>query len=454
MVSPTARELVLLLVSPRRARDGSNGKVHVTRRARRFMFPSGAWRRACCCGLLGNAFARRGAMSLSPLRIAISRGPHDAAVVRNALPSAQPLLILPFSGDAVRYSMRQRSHCSRSSISKAMSSASSTVRGSAVSPSARPLHGKLAIITGSSRGMPCMCVCVRGPHYSADERAGIGAAAAENLAAKGCELVLHYNSTTSAGDARSLAAALEAKHAVRCAVIQADLSRDGGPEHFIAAAKQHMSAPDGTFRIDILGELSHNTGPLAHVATHAAPVNNAGMVHNATLGNITSDDFYTVFRINTLAPLLTMQATMPYLPHDRSGRVVNVSSVSSTNGNADQSIYGGSKAALEACTKSWARQLAERCTVNAINPGPVKTEMWGGLTEKFVEDHKPWFKLAPLMAVRADDTETDKAEAKHLGGVVASPDKIAGIIGMLCSSESAWCTGQTVSANGGMRMSE
>lgn len=63
---------------------------------------------------------------------------------------------------------------------------------------------------------------------------------------------------------------------------------------------------------------------------------------------------------------------MPYLPNDRSGRIVNMSSVSSSMGFASQSVYGGTKAALEAMTRTWARELAERATVNAVNPGPVK----------------------------------------------------------------------------------
>jgi NAD(P)-dependent dehydrogenase (short-subunit alcohol dehydrogenase family) len=63
------------------------------------------------------------------------------------------------------------------------------------------------------------------------------------------------------------------------------------------------------------------------------------------------------------------------LPRDRSGRIVNISSVSSSAGFSEQSVYGGTKAALEAMTRTWARELSERCTVNAINPGPVLTEM-------------------------------------------------------------------------------
>lgn len=203
----------------------------------------------------------------------------------------------------------------------------------------------------------------------------------------------------------------------------------------IQEVKVEFSTIDGHFQIDIL-------------------VNNAGMVHTAVLGEITVQDFYKVYRINSLAPLLVMQSVMPHLPHDRSGRVVNVSSVSSQTGFPDQSIYGGSKAALESCTRSWARQLGERATVNAINPGPVKTEMWGGLTDAFRDNMYPYIKLTPTMAIRDSDDEETKKVGKALGGRPAEAVEIAGIIAMLCSAESAWCTGQIICANGGMRMSD
>jgi 3-oxoacyl-[acyl-carrier protein] reductase len=228
---------------------------------------------------------------------------------------------------------------------------------------------------------------------------------------------------------------LAKRYEVRCEVFQADLSTDEGPNSFIAEVKAKCSTSDGHFQIDIL-------------------VNNAGMVHTALLGEITVQDFYKVYRINALSPLLVMQAVLPYLPHDRSGRVVNVSSVSSQTGFPDQSIYGGSKAALESCTRSWARQLSERATVNAINPGPVKTEMWGGLTDVFVENMYPYIKLTPTMAIRDDDSEETKKEGKALGGRPAEATEIAGIIAMLVSADSAWCTGQIICANGGMRMSD
>lgn len=264
---------------------------------------------------------------------------------------------------------------------------------------------------------------------------GIGGATAENLASKGCNVIIHYNSTKSESDATALAASLSKSYSVRCEVFKADLSVDGVPESFVEDVKARLQDANGRFVIDIL-------------------VNNAGMVHNADLGEVTVADFLKVYRINTLAPLMLTQAVMPYLPTDRSGRIVNVSSVSSQTGFTDQSIYGGSKAALESCTRSWARQLVERCTVNAINPGPVKTEMWGGLEDSFYTMMNPYIKLAPTMAVRDDDDDETKKAGKALGGRPAEAREIAGIIGMLCSAESAWCTGQVICANGGMRMSD
>ncbi|TVY31911.1 L-xylo-3-hexulose reductase [Lachnellula occidentalis] len=281
--------------------------------------------------------------------------------------------------------------------------------------SPRPLDGKLAVITGSSRG--------------------IGGATAELLASRGCNVAIHYNSPSSEKPAESLAEDLNQRFGVRCEIFQADLSTNDGPESLIQEVVVKFSTSARRFQIDIL-------------------VNNAGMVHTAVLGEITVQDFHKVYRINTLAPLLVMQSTMPHLPHDRSGRVINVSSISSQTGFPDQSIYGGSKAALESCTRSWARQLAERATVNAINPGPVKTEMWGGLTDAFRDNMYPYIKLTPGMAVRDSDDEETKVVGKALGGRPAEVGEVAGIVAMLCSRESAWCTGQVICANGGMRMSD
>lgn len=279
----------------------------------------------------------------------------------------------------------------------------------------RPLEGKLGIITGASRG--------------------IGAAIAHNLASKGVSLVLNYTSDSSASITTSLSETLTELHGITCLCVQADVGSPTGPAHIVNTAKNHFSHPKtGKFQIDIL-------------------VNNAGVSRNLKIEDCTIGDYEWQYRINVLGPLLLMQAALPYLPHDRSGRVVNLSSVSSSEGFMGQSVYGGTKAALEAMTRTWARELAERATVNAINPGPVKTDMWGGTAEWFRAHLKPFIEKTPGSAIRPgiDDEDLVK-DAEEMGGRPAYVEEIGGIVGMLCTSDSQWCTGQVVCANGGMRM--
>ncbi|RDL38088.1 uncharacterized protein BP5553_05521 [Venustampulla echinocandica] len=280
----------------------------------------------------------------------------------------------------------------------------------------RPLDGKLALVTGASRG--------------------IGAAIARNLASKGCSLILNYTSESSAALCNTLSSTLTSTHGVRCLVVQADMGTPTGGAHIINTSKEHFADPKtGTFQLDIL-------------------INNAGVSCNTELAGITVEDFDWQYRINVLGPLLLMQAALPYLPHDRSGRIVNLSSVSSSLGFVGQSVYGGTKAALEAMTRTWARELVERATVNAVNPGPVKTDMWFGTTPEFQKLLKPCIEATPGSRIRPEIDDKDLVEsADRAGGRPAYPEEIAGVVGMLCTEDSRWCTGQVVCANGGMRMS-
>lgn len=105
-------------------------------------------------------------------------------------------------------------------------------------------------------------------------------------------------------------------------------------------------------------------------------------------------------------------------------------------------------------TRTWARELAERATVNAVNPGPVATDMWAGTTDDFKKGVGLFNSTVPLAAVRPDvDTEQMVADAKLSGGRPAYVEEIAGSVGMLCTKDASWCTGQVICANGGMRMS-
>jgi NAD(P)-dependent dehydrogenase (short-subunit alcohol dehydrogenase family) len=242
----------------------------------------------------------------------------------------------------------------------------------------RILEGKLAIVTGGSRG--------------------IGAATCANLAAKGANLVINYTSDSSAEKTQQLAERLQQTYNIKCLPVQADLGSENGPAHIIEMTKNNFSHPkSGKFQIDII-------------------VNNAGVASNLAVEECNSDDFAKLYNVNVRGPLFLMKAAMPYLPHDRSGRVVNVSSVSSSLGFERQSVYGGTKAALESMTRSWARELAERATVNAVNPGPVATDMYAGVSEEFQKKMSHWTINAPLTTVRPGVDRKDMVDNAEIAG--------------------------------------
>ncbi|KAG6233422.1 L-xylo-3-hexulose reductase [Claviceps purpurea] len=310
----------------------------------------------------------------------------------------------------------------------------------------RPYENKLAIITGGSRG--------------------IGEAVTRRLASKGANLLIAYTSNSSTTPTHNLCTELSTTHSIHCLPLQADLSDPAPAVHkILSAAKQlfneihqHDQAQDQaqdqahkTFQIDIL-------------------INNAGVASNQPLndphqGPINPQEFHRVYTVNVLAPLLLTQAVAPYLPTDRSGRIVSVSSVSSSIGYPGQSVYAGSKAAVEAMTRTWSRELAERATVNAVNPGPVWGDMYMQAGEELWKTNQPYVDVAPLAAYHGerdvreragrDDAERfDRTVREGMGGKRPGfTSEIAGTIDMLCSEEAGWTTGSVVCANGGMKMS-
>ncbi|KAL6714988.1 hypothetical protein ACLMJK_007248 [Lecanora helva] len=282
--------------------------------------------------------------------------------------------------------------------------------------SARSLEGKLAIVTGGSRG--------------------IGAAIARNLATKGASLILGYTSDKSTKQTTELASSLKSSHCVNVLAVQADMGNPNGPAHLINTAKNHFSHPrSGKFQIDII-------------------INNAGVSNNLPVGEITAEDFTFQYNVNVLGPILLLQAALPYLPTDRSGRIVNLSSVSSSLGFVGQTVYGGTKAALESMTRTWARELGERATVNAVNPGPVATDMYSETGEEFQKRMKPFMQNAPLQRVRKGvDEEVFVRDEEKAGGRPGYDHEIAGVVAMLCSEDGGWCTGSVVCANGGLKFS-
>jgi 3-oxoacyl-[acyl-carrier protein] reductase len=159
-------------------------------------------------------------------------------------------------------------------------------------------------------------------------------------------------------------------------------------------------------------------------------INNAGIELVKRLGNITPEDFASVYDVNVRGTLLMTQAVLPFLAPR--GRIVNISSVGARAGFAGLSVYCSSKAAIEGLTRCWAAELGHNgTTVNTVNPGPVQSEMLDNIPEEIVEAQK---KATPLQ------------------NRVGTVEEVADLVGWLASEESRWVTGQTISASGGWAM--
>jgi NAD(P)-dependent dehydrogenase (short-subunit alcohol dehydrogenase family) len=285
------------------------------------------------------------------------------------------------------------------------------------------------------------------------KHAGIGAAVARRLAAKGCNLVIAYGSPSSTEMTRALCDELSTANKIHCTPCQAELLEpQSAAESILDAARSLFESynASGIFQVDIV-------------------INNAGVSSNQHLndseqGPIAKSEFDRVYTVNVLAPLLLTQVVQPYLPKDRSGRIVNVSSVSSSIGYQGQSVYAGTKAAIEAMTRVWSRELGENAIVNCVNPGPAWGDMYERAGPTFWDINQPYVDVAPLANYAGErydlglDAEEkgrfDKVVREGMGGRRPGlTNEIAGTVDMLCSAEAAWTTGSVVCANGGMRMS-
>ncbi|KAH0434865.1 short chain dehydrogenase [Colletotrichum camelliae] len=281
-------------------------------------------------------------------------------------------------------------------------------------PPYRVHEGKTAVITGGARS--------------------IGASIAQNLASKGANVVIIYLNESSDEPAATLAAQLSKAHNVKAVPVRADFSTPEGCTKIIETVKSDLppNAKTGKPQVDIL-------------------VNCAALFHAMPLEAVNIEDFHKVYSINVLGPILLTQAVKPLLPN-RSGRIVNVSSIGSKVGLEYLTLYGGSKGALEAMTRTWARELKEHCTVNSCNPSSTMTDMLRGASDEAKKAISMWYPLTPLCGIREWDTEEQKEMAEKYGGRAGYAEEIAGIVGMICSPESGWMTGCLVSANGGQWM--
>ncbi|EEU35177.1 uncharacterized protein NECHADRAFT_53240 [Fusarium vanettenii 77-13-4] len=251
------------------------------------------------------------------------------------------------------------------------------------------LKGKVAIVTGASRGL--------------------GAGFAFELARRGAKIVATYTSPNSEKLVEELLAKIASlEPPSQCVGVRADLREPDSAKKIIEPAISAFGP-----HIDIL-------------------VNNAGAELVKRHTDLTTTDFDYIYHLNVLAPLLLLQATKPYLPSTGGGRIINISSVGARYGFKDLSLYCSSKAALEGMTRCWAAELGEEGhTANAVNPGPVQSEM--------------------LENIPQDIVAMQKAQTPA-GNRLGSVDDVAQIVAWLASEESRWVTGQCLSASGGWVM--
>ncbi|PLN85279.1 NAD(P)-binding protein [Aspergillus taichungensis] len=264
---------------------------------------------------------------------------------------------------------------------------------------------------------------------------GIGSAIVRNLASKGSNVVINYATEGSDAAAAALAAELEQAYSIRALPLRADITSRSECERLVSRAKKHFRHPHtDAFQIDII-------------------VHNAAIVYVGPVETVDEKEFQRIYEVNVLGPILLTGACKPYLPTDRSGRIVMLSSINSKVGTAYTTLYAGTKGAVEAMTRVWCRELAERATVNSINPGPVMTDMYLKASDEIKQSLALWNPLTPLVPVRDTDSPEVRALGEKFGGRAAYAEEIAGLVATICNPEFGWCTGSIISANGGLSFS-
>ena len=160
-------------------------------------------------------------------------------------------------------------------------------------------------------------------------------------------------------------------------------------------------------------------------------INNAGITKDSLLLRMTEEKWDSVINTNLKGAFNTIKTVSKYMIKNKSGKIINIASVVGLTGNAGQTNYAASKAGLIGLTKSAAKELASRnISVNCIAPGYISTNMTDDLSKKVKEE---LVKRIPL-------------------GKIGSPEDIAHTVLFLCSNETKYITGQTITIDGGMVM--
>lgn len=160
-------------------------------------------------------------------------------------------------------------------------------------------------------------------------------------------------------------------------------------------------------------------------------VNNAGITRDMLIMRMKKEDFEAVINVNLIGTFNVTKNVIPYMMKQRSGKIINLSSVVGISGNAGQANYSASKAGIIGFTKSLAKELGSRnILVNAVAPGFIQTDMTDVLKDEVKEEIS---KNIPL---------------KRMGTV----QDVANVIKFLASEDSSYITGQVINIDGGMLM--
>jgi len=248
--------------------------------------------------------------------------------------------------------------------------------------SAKKLTGKVAVVTGASKG--------------------IGASIAKHLAAEGATVVVNYAASKAGADRVVSEITSNGGKAI---AVQADVAKKEDIDRLFAETKKAFG------KVDVL-------------------VNNAGIYEFSPLEGVTEDHFHKQFNLNVLGLLLTTQVAVKQFGSD-GGNIINISSVVSHLGVPSAAVYSGTKGAVDAITRSLAKELGPRgIRVNAINPGMIETE-------------------GVHAAGIAESDMRKQIEAQTPLGRIGQPQDIATAAVFFASADSAWLTGETLTVAGG-----